>query len=44
MSSDGRDLAAALQTIREIGDHKGLDRAIDDAFPGSRINIQGTGF
>lgn len=39
MSGDGSDLAAALQTIREIGDHDGLDRTIDDAFPGSKIRI-----
>lgn len=36
---DGRDLAAALQTIREIGDRAALDTAIDDAFPGSRLHI-----
>ncbi len=36
---DGRDLAAALQTIREIGDRAALDAAIDDAFPGSRLHI-----
>src|SRR5437773_1753868 len=30
---DGRDLAAALQTIREIGDPAALDEAIADAFP-----------
>lgn len=36
---DGRDLAAALQTIREIGDPVALDAAIDDAFPGSRLRI-----
>ena len=36
---DGRDLAAALQTIREIGDREALDEAIKDAFPGSRLNI-----
>ena len=36
---DGRDLAAALQTIREIGDPAALDAAIDDAFPGSRLHI-----
>ncbi|SDO79377.1 AAA family ATPase [Ectopseudomonas guguanensis] len=36
---DGRDLAAALQTIREIGDRAALDVAIDDAFPGSRLHI-----
>ncbi len=36
---DGRDLAAALQTIREIGDKTALDKAINDAFPGASINI-----
>ncbi|WP_026083067.1 AAA family ATPase [Pseudomonas tolaasii] len=37
---DGRDLAAALQTIREIGDPEALQRAVSDAFPGVRLNIQ----
>jgi predicted ATPase len=36
---DGRDLAAALQTIREIGDPAALDAAINDAFPGARLRI-----
>lgn len=36
---DGRDLAAALQTIREIGDSEALERAIGDAFPGARLDI-----
>jgi predicted ATPase len=36
---DGRDLAAALQTIREIGDAEALDGAISDAFPGASLNI-----
>ncbi|WP_025128511.1 AAA family ATPase [Pseudomonas sp. PH1b] len=36
---DGRDLAAALQTIREIGDPEALDAAISDAFPGARLDI-----
>jgi len=39
LSDDGADLAAALQTIREIGDATALDAAIDDAFPGSRVEI-----
>ncbi|MGJ8526113.1 hypothetical protein LMG33818_001861 [Halomonadaceae bacterium LMG 33818] len=39
LSADGRDLAAALQTIIEIGDHNSLNEAIDDAFPGSYIDI-----
>lgn len=36
---DGRDLAAALQTIVEIGDPTALDEAITDAFPGARLEI-----
>ncbi|PTU75993.1 AAA family ATPase [Pseudomonas mangrovi] len=40
LAHDGRDLAAALQTIREIGDPHALDAAIEDAFPGSRLRIE----
>lgn len=40
---DGRDLAAALQTIVEIGDADALNEAIDDAFPGSRLGIESIG-
>ena len=42
---DGRDLAAALQTIIEIGDVEALDAAISDAFPGAvlSINVQDDG-
>ncbi len=36
---DGRDLAAALQTIIEIGDPQALTAAISDAFPGARLKI-----
>ncbi len=36
---DGSDLAAALQTIIEIGDKEALDVAISDAFPGTELNI-----
>ncbi|MDO9405793.1 MAG: AAA family ATPase [Polaromonas sp.] len=36
---DGRDLAAALQTILEIGDADALHTAIADAFPGARLAI-----
>jgi predicted ATPase len=32
-------LAAALQTIRQIGDSDALDEAVDDAFPGGRVSI-----
>ncbi|MBK5377915.1 AAA family ATPase [Pseudomonas sp. TH43] len=37
---DGRDLAAALQTIIEIGDPEALQTAISDAFPGARLRIE----
>jgi predicted ATPase len=43
MSHDGADVAAALQTIREIGDVAALDQAIDLAFPGSRITVESEG-
>jgi len=39
LSHDGSDLPAALQTIREVGDHEALDRAIDAAFPSSRVQV-----
>ena len=39
LSNDGSDLAAALQTIQEIGDPAALDEAVADAFPGSRISV-----
>jgi predicted ATPase len=39
LSHDGADLAAALQTIREIGDGAALDKAIDRAFPDSHVEI-----
>ncbi|MBB5752331.1 AAA family ATPase [Prosthecomicrobium pneumaticum] len=39
LAADGADLAAALQTIREIGDAAALDAAIDDAFPGATVEI-----
>jgi predicted ATPase len=40
LADDGADLAAALQTIREIGDGEALDRAVDDAFPGARLEVR----
>lgn len=40
LDDDGRDLAAALQTIREIGDSEALDEAISDAFPGATLSIR----
>ena len=39
LASDGSDLAAALQTIFEIGDHDALQDTIEDGFPGSDIEI-----
>jgi predicted ATPase len=39
LSHDGADLAAALQTIREIGDDDALAAAIDLAFPGSQLTV-----
>lgn len=44
LADDGADLAAALQTIEEIGDRAALHETIDDAFPGARVEIaQGDG-
>lgn len=40
LAHDGADLAAALQTIREIGDDGALGAAIDRAFDGSRVEIR----
>jgi len=39
LANDGHDLAAALQTIKEIGDTEALNDAISDAFPGARLDI-----
>jgi predicted ATPase len=39
LSHDGRDLAAALQTINEIGMSEDLHLAIDQAFPGAQLEI-----
>ena len=39
LNHDGRDLAAALQTIIEIGDVDALNEAVEDAFPGATIKI-----
>jgi predicted ATPase len=43
LSHDGADLAAALQTIREIGASDELDQAVEDAFPGSRVSVRTEG-
>lgn len=41
LASDGADLAAAVQTITEIGDRDGFAEAVDDAFPGSSLTVSG---
>lgn len=43
LAHDGRDVAAALQTIREIGDGEALDEAIADAFAGATLEILDAG-
>ncbi|WP_026941644.1 AAA family ATPase [Hellea balneolensis] len=40
LSPDGYDLAAAIQTIREIGDRDSLSAAIEDAFPGASLSVE----
>src|SRR4030095_11258833 len=39
LSNDGADMAAALQTITEIGDADALAEAVNDAFPKSSISV-----
>jgi predicted ATPase len=39
LDAEGRDLAAALQTIIEIGEVEALQETIEDAFPGSRLQV-----
>lgn len=39
LAHDGTDLAAALMTIQEIGDTRGLHAAVTQAFPGSRLEL-----
>ncbi len=38
--NDGADLAAAIQTIREIGDAEALRAAVADAFPKSQLDLE----
>jgi len=37
LGNDGSDLAAAIETIQEIGDSNALDTAVSDAFHGNRL-------
>ncbi len=39
LAPDGRDLAAAIATIDEIGDGDRLSTAIDEAFPGTTVEV-----
>ncbi|WP_028103608.1 AAA family ATPase [Pseudoduganella violaceinigra] len=39
LSDSGHDLAAAMQTIMEIGDADALSDAVADAFPGASIEV-----
>jgi len=43
LSGDGADLAAASQTIHEIGAAEELEETIEDAFPGATIEIGRSG-
>lgn len=43
LADDGSDLAAAVQTIAEIGVAADLDACVDDAFPGSRLRVTSEG-
>lgn len=43
LAADGSDLAAALQTILEIGDAESLHETVRDAFPGNQLEIAGRG-
>lgn len=40
LSHDGHDLAAAWQTIIEIGDEDALRQALDRGFPGASVHIE----
>jgi predicted ATPase len=39
LANDGADLAAALQTIVEIGDAPALADSVGDAFPGASVSV-----
>lgn len=42
LAADGADVAAAIQTIREIGDRDALDATIAEAFPGATLSVAGS--
>jgi predicted ATPase len=43
LNNDGTDLPAAIETIRVFGDREALDRTVEDAFPGSRVEVEEQG-
>jgi predicted ATPase len=43
LSANGRDLAAAWQTICEIGDARVLNASVEDAFPGAIVEVTTNG-
>lgn len=43
MSDDGSDLASALQTITELGHGAAVAEVVEEAFPGSRLQVVPTG-
>jgi predicted ATPase len=40
LGHDGSDFAAAIATIEEVGDAEALAAAVDDAFPGARLQVR----
>lgn len=42
LSNDGADLAAAIQTILELGDAESFRSAINNGFPGSEVEVNTT--
>ena len=39
LGHDGGDLAAAIQTIFEMGDSEAVDKAVNAAFPGAKVEV-----
>ncbi|MEV5041761.1 AAA family ATPase [Microbacterium sp. LMI1x-1-1.1] len=42
LAHDGSNLAAVWATVHDMGFGHHLDRAVDDAFPGSRVRVEAT--
>ncbi|MBS2002381.1 MAG: AAA family ATPase [Cyanobacteria bacterium SZAS LIN-5] len=43
LGHDGKDIAAAFETIRECGDVESLTEALEGAFPGSKVFVTANG-